>query len=1292
MVKRNRWVVTAVVLCQAALMTGIASGRNVMFKHMRTHREDWKPFAGEFKHTYGQEGGHYNLKFKLDPKYYDMYAGLRDGEERVSRIHLTGWWKLRKMPDTMTEAVFDKQARQWRGGEELAKNDIGLRDKFWRAETDDSQWPWALVPWNWNRIFRVKGTSRENFGGVGWYRRKFRVGEVPAGHRVVVHFEYVEKVSTVWVNGKKAGTYTTYINDPGGNMCRGNGAEQHEYDITDAIKPHADNQITVRVFHNGLWYYGAPGRNQTGGIWQACWVDIVPPLYTEMIHCTPKLKEQTVSLKCSLRNTLGGEQRGRFRVVVKPWRSYRYEPPVAGAPATTAALGTRAVRQGRSDLTFDVKLDSPVTWDWERPFLYHVQLYAAIAGGEEKLIGQARFGFREFKADGAQFRLNGKRCFLPGVEVNEPYRGDMILASNYEDWCTHWYRSMRDVNIIFNRFHSGHYPDPFYDTADEVGYLICAELLGKPYIYEDTPEFVACIKRHADDYYNHPSVITWSIGNEHFSFSSSRANTLKWAPVCTKIYDIYKRFDTTRPITPCSGSGGVCHLKEEDFASWPKSDYHDNHDYTGGGSNHYVNITRRFKRFKSIHAKLDRDGKTRPYLNGECAYVPSVLRRDRKVFDPLRTGLFDVDREAYAGFLRSYNDPGIKLNYKTEIEWGLALMGLSSTVLDPDGVYADIYDEILERYRLHGMEQVGFNLHALDRNFRGSSAAHCRWFSELREDTAGNILRRKLAPIYVACDGLKRNCFVRETLAFRVIAMNDTLRDLGAASVTVTLENRQYRPPTQVVSIPAFTQEGHHTFDVRLQVPHDTPTGHYPLELTIKDTRGNTLARNRYRLHILGRDQSLKGVQKRKVLVYAGRKGQWGPGIQKIMDKLGVPFVMVRDFDALATVPRLIIAAGAWDDFATREVYKINHFLEAGGRVLVLRQESHDPDPLAGGLLYQRFQYATVDPILLSHPLFRGLERRDFRVWNDDVFPCDVVLTPITPTALAAATQVHRKLCDSGMAVGEVAVGKGVYMFSQLAATENYGKDSVAAHYLNNVIRYCVADEWTTGYAAKPPKVARREEFRRPDAKSAYFVDLRPYCNTSFADKDPKPNNRKGGWVDDGPAGDMCVMPLGRQTFVGVPFDVIDPAKNKGKSCIVLGGRHKTWFPERVGDIKVGRRAAGMYFLIAPTWAPSQVGTEIGRIVFHYRAGGAGAASGVTVPLVVGRNVMDWTAMANTLPEAVIAFTRKHPIRPEPVGALVIPWENPIPEERIESLSFISTGKAVPVLIAVTGTTKFEAR
>ena len=63
-------------------------------------------------------------------------------------------------------------------------------------------------------------------------------------------------------------------------------------------------------------------------------------------------------------------------------------------------------------------------------------------------------------------------------------------------------------------------------------------------------------------------------------------------------------------------------------------------------------------------------------------------------------------------------------------------------------------------------------------------------------------------------------------------------------------------------------------------------------------------------------------------------------------------------------------------------------------------------------------------------------------------------------------------------------------------------------------------------------------------------VDLKPAFNMGF--RDEKLNDGKGGWTDQGPRNDLAAMTTGMQTLAGIRYDVIAPAENSGRSCIVL--------------------------------------------------------------------------------------------------------------------------------------------
>ena len=1283
---RSARLFAAATLCGVLFAwTAPAQHYTYMDYYIKEHAKEWKSVnKTEFKYAWGQTGNRYNLRFDLDPKYYDIFAGLKPGAERVRRIHLTGWWRLRRIPNTQVEPVWDEKTLRWRGGEELAANDVGLKEQFQRPDTDDSQWPWFFVPWDWNRTMGSR-SWRYNTAGVGWFRRTFRVGDVPDGYRVILHFEYVDKVSTVWVNGAKIGSYTVYETAPGGNVSRGNSAEHHEYDITQAIKANTDNQITVRVFHNGLHRYkgGSHLRTQTGGIWQPLWVDIVPPVYAERIYVTPRLKDGEIELRCFMRNTLAKSVPRRFSARVSPWQSYRFAPPVKGAPETVAELGKKTIPPGRSQVVLRMKLRDPVTWNHEKPFLYHLQLHAVRPGllrdGPRALIGQARFGFREITADGPLFRLNGKRLYLPGHQPNEPYRSDMVLAANIEDWCVKYLQSMRDTNILYMRLHSGHYPQPFYDAADEVGLLFCAERL-LPVNYDDSPEFAASVKRLIDHSYNHPAIITYSLGNEQYS-GEPKSTILKYGAMSTKLYDLYKRWDTTRPITTCSGSGGVCSLKPEEWRLWPKTDYHDNHDYIAGGCQHYVEIAESIRRCARLHNSMN-PGATKPYVNGECGYITPV---HYDFLDPLAKTLPNLDRALYVKAFREFVADKSRRHMRNKVHnsWLISLVGLGTFVQGPEVVRADAFTGLMEAYRICGMEQVGFNLHSFNPGFTGK-AEYMRGPVTAETKRFNRLVRKMMAPLFVTCDDLTRNAFAGRPLTCKTIAINDTMGDLREVAVSVAVMDGAKPVVEKKFTISAFTQERHHRVDTQVALPATLKTGHYKLTLLLKDRNGKTLAQNSHRLHVLGREPLAGDGQALEPLVYFGPKGR-DAALGKFLDRQGVRYVEAGDFARLERFKVAIIGPDAFDARANKQVGRLRRFIENGGRLLVLCQSGFTISPVVEGLRYRGFgPPSSTDVVTFEHPAFRGFDRMDFRLWNGRVFPTAIAMTPLAPAVLAATARTYRAMSDMGMSVGEIALGKGVYMFSQMRALEHAENDSVAARYAAQLIRYAVGGEWTTRYAVKV--TAGDEKFKRPDPAGVFFVNLRPYCNMGFVDT--VADDRKGGWSDQGPAGDMRVMPLGRQTFAGVPFDVIDPAANKGKSCLVLGGSVKTYFPERVDTIAVGRKATHLYFLIAPTYCAPRPGMKIGKLVFHYPWGGFGTTREIFFELEVGKNATDWTKMTDTLPEAAVAFETAHPKWDEMVGALVIPWENPVPEEKIESIDFVSYGKAIPILVAITGTTK----
>jgi len=1309
----------------------------------------------------------------LDPKLYDIYAGLPEGEDLMQRLYLSGFWKLRKLPDTMTPAEEDPKGECWTGGEEIPENDTGLKEKFWEEDYDDSQWPEHFVPWEWNKEFPTYVAT--NFGGVGWYRRTFRLPDLKPGARVVLHFEFVGNDSTVWINGQKAGSYSVLERHPGGIRTRGIGAEDHEYDITGIARPGEINTLVVRVFANGLQNQGPTAlTDEAGGIWQPVWVDLRPSVYAEHILVTPRVVEGKIDLECRMRNTLSKDATLDMEAVVKPWRSYRYTPPVRGE-RTALRLPAQHVTPGRSALTFDMALRSPVTWDIENPFLYHLQLYAMLRG-KRVLIGQTRFGFREITIRNGQFYINGKRLFLAGVQTNEPFMGCTYRTYNINHCVFGWYRAFRDINIFYNRYHSGHYPEPYYDVADEIGFMICDERLLppmnlakplKPHDVLDWGGFVRAIKAQTTDpkesafrtlwekmspetrqalaqipeggipgaslkgtlaadmnkalealgYYttwlnpfwldmgeypadlaklvsdkhkrrvsdsvrhllykcfNHPSIIQYSLGNEHLS-NHGAERTKRFFPANTVMYDLYKRFDRTRPVTACSGSNCIIYYEREGCETWPKQDYVDFH-YTEDGS--YVHFPKLDSRVRGFREKYRHVGDAdKPFINGESTglnprFYKAVWRRPyRKLTDTLP----DLDRDVFLEIVRDTITEArtISAGFRFVRYYFIKNVGIRNLLARWQESQADMTAAVMEAFRRQGEVQVGFNMHALDRIVRDPTPSYAR-----------TLLEDRFSPVFLCCDLFDRNGLAGQALRPTVYAINDSMHDETRVRLETALLDQQGEALyTNVKNIGELAQGRRLVLEHPVALPEDLDSGHYALDMKLfaKDKLWSSKS---YPFYVLGKPrQDFRLETSRRIAAYFADNERAGEGRQ-LLERLKISFTEVRDFSELDGFDVLIMAPQSTDNNLKLASGAITKWLQSGGRVLCLDQGLGGVPFIPGLQILPAGpgEYAPilVDVIVPGHPAFTGLKPEDWKMWNSRDGTrslCNGYVLPLNESLLAVA--YHNYNIRVGMAIAEVKVGDGICLLSQIDAVSRYGKDSVATRYLQNLFEYALAGEWTDQYARAVSGITEKS-WDPPAHGDCFTVDLRSYCNMGF--EDTKAGDKKGGWTDDGPRDDLLMAPVGRQIFMGLPFDVIKPRENSGKSCVVLKGRHRPYFPEGVHSIKIDRKAKRLFFLVTGVWIPNN--KDIARIVFHYEPGGAGVLREYALTLTEGKHMADWTKPGKSLPAGHVAWMADHPRKRETVAFYLVEWENPLPFERVVAVDFIGTGQGIPILVAISG-------
>jgi hypothetical protein len=164
---------------------------------------------------------------------------------------------------------------------------------------------------------------------------------------------------------------------------------------------------------------------------------------------------------------------------------------------------------------------------------------------------------------------------------------------------------------------------------------------------------------------------------------------------------------------------------------------------------------------------------------------------------------------------------------------------------------------------------------------------------------------------------------------------------------------------------------------------------------------------------------------------------------------------------------------------------------------------------------------------------------------------------------------------------------------------------------------------------------------------------------------------------------DLRQMPLGKRTFAGVPFDIIDPATNGGKSVVTLKGKAVTPnLPEKVRiPLAEARKIRCLYFLHAASWGTPG---EIGSYVIHYADGTA-----VTVANRIPETNGNWWNGHDPKEEShPIPIRVTNTLSGKPVWRYVrvLEWQNPkrnVPVTAIEATS--KGGQQTPILIALTG-------
>ena len=459
----------------------------------------------------------HTLHFAYDPNdFAGTGAEYLDKKKSMNYLSLDGTWKF-----------------NW-----VANADERPTD-FYKTDLDDSKWNNIQMPGNWEMLgygqpeyvnvgFGWRGhfdqqppavPTKDNH--VGTYRREINIPANWDGKRVIAHFGSVTSNIYLYVNGKFAG----YAEDS---------KVAAEFDITPFLKK-GKNLIAFQTFR---WCDGSWCEDQD--FWR-----LSGPARENYLYARSKdHRLLDVRVETDLKNNY---KDGYLNITAKVQGNTLayfglYDPDGKEVIVT----GTDNVRNGVAK--YQLRVKNVRKWSAETPNLYTL-VVSPIQNGGMYLpyeIVQVKVGFRKVEIKNKQFLVNGQPVLLKGADRHEidPDEGYNVSEQ----------RMIQDIMMMkrmnINAVRTSHYPnDPrWYDLCDKYGLYVVAEANQESHGFQygddaaaKKPEFAKQIMERNQHnvfmFYNHPSIVTWSMGNETV-MGDNFLQAYKWI----------KSQDKTRPV------------------------------------------------------------------------------------------------------------------------------------------------------------------------------------------------------------------------------------------------------------------------------------------------------------------------------------------------------------------------------------------------------------------------------------------------------------------------------------------------------------------------------------------------------------------------------------------------------------------------------------------------------------------------------------------------------------------------------------------------------------------------
>lgn len=431
----------------------------------------------------------------------------------------------------------------------MAQGRVERNLKYWQFSHDSIHWQSVTVPHDWaikgpfDKKWDLQMVAIEQNGesekteksgrsgalpwiGKGYYTTNIHLDSI-AGRHVELYFDGAMAEPVVYVNGKRAGSWTY-------------GYAPFKVDITQYIKK-GDNRVDVslhNVDESSRWYPGA-------GLYRPVTLTV-----TDKVHLDPWktfVKTQRITKVGTTKAVMS------FNVALAG-----ASKDFKGSLELSLIDNTTGEKKDMHDLRIDGKsfkggfrVDNPKLWSPETPNLYTLKIALVDNNGKDLDNLSMRFGIRTVKVDSIHgFRLNGESRKIKGVCLHHDL-GPLGAAVN-KAAIIRQINQLKAMGCDAIRTSHNHPSQIQMDVCDSLGMMVMAESFdmwiypkcknGYARFFKDWSDrdITALVESNR----NHPSVIMWSIGNEIPEQGSYEGRL-----IAEHLQNLCHKLDPTRPVT-----------------------------------------------------------------------------------------------------------------------------------------------------------------------------------------------------------------------------------------------------------------------------------------------------------------------------------------------------------------------------------------------------------------------------------------------------------------------------------------------------------------------------------------------------------------------------------------------------------------------------------------------------------------------------------------------------------------------------------------------------------------------